>query len=107
MYTKVTLMHSAQMRCIHQISGLSGAEVCALFKQYPKSTVYRHMKKSLAAEEVDRRHENRGRPKKLSERDRRNVARQVPKLRKAIGHFTSKAVEYGAGIDFASNRYVG
>lgn len=105
MYRKVTTAHSAQLRCLHQICGMTGKELCALFPRYTRTTVYRHMKLAIAEdEEVDKRKSNKGRPPKLSARHKRHVLRQIPKLRISDGHFTSKAIQHGASIDFSCNR---
>ena len=48
---------------------------------------------------IDKRKQNKGRPPKFSERDRRNILRQAEILRNDYGYFTSKRLKVFAGID--------
>ena len=67
---------------------------------YSKATIYRHAKKTIGASVVfDKRTKNKGRPRKLTDRDRRSLLRQVPLLREAVGSFTTKRLRVAAGID--------
>jgi len=66
---------------------------------YSKATIYRHAKKAIVAHEVfDKRKQNKGRPRKLTDRDRRSLLRQVPILRETVGSFTTPRLRVAAGI---------
>ena len=47
---------------------------------------------------IDKRHNNPGRPPKLSACDKEAILRQVEVLRDTVGHFTSKRVRMSAGV---------
>ena len=67
-------------------------------KKYSKATICRHMRRKIDDSVIDRRKYNQGRPKKLTERDKRNILRQVEILRRDYGYFTTKRLEVFAGI---------
>ena len=56
------------------------------------------MKKPIDHNVFDRRVNNPGRPKKLTERDERNIIPAVHRLRISIGFFTAKRLRTEAGI---------
>ena len=107
--TRVHIRHSAEMAALHQHANVKIKEVIAMFPQYSRATVYRHAKRPLgAAIEANKSHYNTGRPRKLSERDSRNILRAVKTLRETLGTFTSPRVAIEANIDASrvSNRTV-
>ena len=62
---KVTLQHSIEMRCLHQVSKVSGKALLKMYKKfgYSKSSIYEHRRKPIAAElTFDKRSLNKGRP---------------------------------------------
>ena len=78
------LQTSIAIRLAHQ---MYGEKATALARRYDFSyrSVARHAKLPIpAAHDIilpDRRKNNPGRPRKLSERDRRSIIRSIPKLR--------------------------
>lgn len=67
--------------------------------KYPKSTLYRHAKKSLDSEEIDGRKSNRGRPLKTSRRDERLIKRQIGLMRSSVGSFSSTQLQTSCGLN--------
>ena len=72
---KVTTEHSAQMAAMKEV-GKPISEIVKLFSMYSRATVYRHANRKLGQpSRADRRKMNKGRPAKLTERDRRKIIR--------------------------------
>lgn len=94
---KVTLAHSAEMTALKQC-GMKVADIYKKFPQYSRSTVYRHSNGLLGGGQSDRRKSNKGRPKKLSERDERKILRAIPQLREQ-GNFSSRRIAVYCGIE--------
>ena len=63
-------------------------------KDYKKYSEARQCSDSV----VDNRKYNKGRPEKLTERDKRNIIRQVEILRRDYGYFTTKRLKIFAGV---------
>lgn len=93
---------SCQVRALYQVAGLRGKELVAKFPGYSKATIYRHAKAPIGQVKVDKRKYNKGRPRKLNDRDVRHIARTVVNLRRTVGSFTSRRVQLAAGIRVAS-----
>ena len=102
----VLKVHSIAMRLTCQMSGLRGKDLLKNFPQYHKSTIYQHCKLPIVSEVdcVDRRRNNVGRPKKLSNRDCRMAIRKISALRTTEGSFTSRRLQVVSGFDHVSNR---
>jgi len=99
-WTKVTVMHSAEIAVMHQKAGMKIKEILEQFPQYSPRSVYRHAKKQISEEApFDKRKTNKGRPPKLTVRDKRNTLRAVPKLRRREGGFTASRVALEAGVN--------
>ena len=86
------------MRYLHQDEGLSCNQILRRFSQYSKATICRHMKRPIDHNVFDRRVNNPCRPKKLTERDERNIICAVHCLIISIGSFTAKRLRTEAGI---------
>ena len=86
------------MRYLHQDKGLSCNQILISFLQYSKVTTCRHMKRFVDHNVFDRRFDNPGRPKKLTERNERNIIRAVHHLRISTGSFTAKRLRTESGI---------
>ena len=96
---KVTLEVSCQIRAAYQVGGLRGNALLKRFPQWSKAGIYKHTKKPIDGEPVfDKRKLNKGRPKKLSDQDRRSIVRSVKVLRKECGTFTSARVQIESGV---------
>jgi len=105
--TAIPLQHSVEMRMAWQVGGLRGKALREKFPQYSRATVYKHAKKPIGEEcRVDGRRSNRGRPRKLSERDCRRLNRTIGELREREGTFTSKRLQLAAGLSGVGNRTV-
>ena len=98
-YQKVPLEVSLHLRFMHQDVKISGKELVKRYRRYSKASIYKHMVKPIGETVEDRRHTNPGRPSVLSERDRRLILQQVPKLRKEKeGSFTLEDLRTDAGV---------
>lgn len=107
MANRISHEHSAQIRAAYQLSNIRGKSLLHMFPQYSKAAIYKHVKKPLNGEPVfDKRKMNKGRPKKLSIQDERNIVRTIPKLREGVGNFTSKRVQLESGVSHVSNRTI-
>ena len=89
MKCKVSVQDSANIMALYSV-GVRGKKLLQRFPQYSRSTIYEHVKKNPNELSVDKRKQNKGRPKKLTSRDERLVVRQVTVLRKESANFTSK-----------------
>ena len=69
-----------------------------VLSQYPKSTLYRHAKKTLDADEQDGRSHNQGRPRKVTARTQRMIKRQIKALRKSVGTFSTPLLQTSCGL---------
>lgn len=107
-YKRMPLAVSVHLRYLHQDLGLKGKDLVKRYPEYPCRTIYYHMKLPICQERVDRRHNNPGRPRKLSLRDERKLVAQINKLRRTAGVFNSKHIQEAAGISekSVSNRTV-
>ena len=96
---KVTVEHSAQMAAMRE-AGIKLPKIVEKFKElYSRASIYRHANIPLGQpSRSDRRRENKGRPRKLTERDERRVIRSIDKLREEEGSFTSKRIASHAGL---------
>jgi len=109
MKSKIGLRSSMMLRILHQEFHIS---CYALVKRYghkfAERSIYRHAKKPMdEAEAFDRRHNNKGRPRKLSLRDERCIVRSLNALRRERTEFTSGKIQEWAGINHAvGNRTV-
>ena len=106
--SQVTQRHSAEIAALYQKAGVLGAKLLQLFPQYSKASIYRHAKKPIGEDApCDKRTHNKGRPSKLTPKDKRRILRSVPKLRDTDGSFTSPRIAVEAGVeDKVSNRTI-
>lgn len=90
---------SVYMQYLYQDKGVRGSALLQRFPEYSKATIYRHAKLPMGDQKVyDRRKLNKGRPRKLTERDERNLIRQLHRCRKLFGSFTASRLRTEAGI---------
>lgn len=104
---RVPLEIVCTIRALHQVSHMKISEIARMpaLAGYSRATIYRHAKMPLAALKEDRRKHNKGRPSKLSPRDHRRVLRKIQILRKTEGSFSSRRLQFSAGMDrTVSNR---
>ena len=84
-YTKVPPEVSVHLRYLYQDAGYTGKQLVQRFKQYSKSSIYRHANIRTKKVVPDRRAQNKGIPPKMSIRLQRSIIRTIPKLRKVYG----------------------
>jgi hypothetical protein len=89
---RVPFAASLHWRYLHQDKMKTWKEIASMkdYKKYSKATICRHMRRKIDDPIVDKRKHNKGRPQKLSERDKRNIMRQVEILHRDYGYFTTK-----------------
>ena len=60
---------------------------------YSKATICRHASKPIKIKDNEahiKTNKKRGRPSKLTSRERRSILREIPKFRESVGSFTTK-----------------
>jgi transposase len=82
----VTPRQSATMNILHNVNKLSIRQIHEKFPKFSLSTVFRHAIHKLQITFPKRS----GRPRKVTERDERELIRVLKKLRKTDGSLTSK-----------------
>lgn len=105
---KISNEMSIYLRFLHHEKNMSCMQIKQRFPKYALRSIHRHCKKLLPVDQpvVDKRKQNKGRPRKLTSRDERNVVRAISKLRKKQAAFTAKKIREEAGIVHASTRTV-
>ena len=66
-YHKVPADISAQIKVMHQLFNIRGKKLLQHFPSISKANVYKHAKKPLGIETTDKRKNNAGRPRKVTE----------------------------------------
>ena len=94
---KIPVEVSVHLRFLHQEMGLRGRELTRGHPEYSRASIYPHAKKRIGAEHTDKRHTNPGRPRKLTERDRRSLLQNISKLRQTTVSFTVKRLSHATG----------
>lgn len=98
-YKKIPLQVSVHLKYLYHDKGLRGKDLLRAYPMYSRASVYRHAASAIENDvEEDKRKQNKGRPVKLSERDRRAILRQITILRETVGNFTVKRLRTDAGI---------
>ena len=102
----VLKVHSIAMRLACQMLGLRGKDLLKTFPQYKKSTICKHCELPIESEAdcVDRRRNNMGRPKELSDRDCRLAVCNISEFRTIERSFTSRRLQVVSRLDHVSNR---
>ena len=97
---KVPISVSIHWRYLHKDLGKTCNQIMAMkkYKRYSKATICRHIKKPTDEEIQDGRKFNKGRPPKLTPRDKRRILWESEKLRQSHGHYTTKRVALNAGV---------
>ena len=109
-YCKIPMVTSVAIRLLYQEHKL---RICEIAKKIPEfhETYYQSTCQitipTSGSLPIDKRKYNRGRPRKLTERDERKILRSVVTLRKDIGPcFPSTKIEKESGVSHACNRLV-
>ena len=106
-YSKVPMEVSVHLAYLFQDLKLPLTEIYKRYPKIPRSTIKRHVKKIIGTCVTDKRTFNKGRPKKLSERDERDVERSLIRLReKNNGNLHSTDIQKDAGMEHVSNMTV-
>ncbi len=106
-YTKVPIEVSVHLRYLHQDKGENLSQLQGRYPNIPRTSIYRHMKKTIEiGAPIDRRHSNKGRPPKLTDRDVRHVDSTLMKLREKVGDLFSTDVSRECGVPHVSNRTI-
>ena len=106
-YKKIPRDVSVYLRYLHQHGGLKGKELTDRFPDYSTRSIHRHARLPIGEEPVDKRKQNKGRPRKLTERDIRHVEASIHHLRRTEqGVFTSVHIQEQSGTQNVSNRTV-
>lgn len=97
---RVPINVSIHWRYLHQDMGLTCLDIMNMkkYKRFSKATICRHMKKPTDEETVDRRKFNKGRPPKLTPREKRSILRESERLRESQGNYTIKRVMVNTGV---------
>ena len=78
---------------MNQDNGIRGNEILKMYPKLSKATTYGHAKKPVAEKAVDR-----GRPRKISSRDKGLISLQISILREQYGSFTITPLRDSAGV---------
>ena len=112
-YHQISLSNSIYIRFCYQDLKLRGTKlhdhlVSKGFPSIPQRTLLYHGKKPAFEEVGDRRKFNCGRPRKLTDRDTRNILLNLTKLRERDGDFSSVQIQEESGISTleVSNRTI-
>lgn len=97
-WEKVSIRHTAEIAALHQKANVKTKELYDMYPQYSPRSIRRHAVKAFNEETHDRRKFNKGIPKLLTLRDKRIILRNIPKLRRREGNFTSKRLATVSGV---------
>ena len=92
-YKKINVKTSMLLRALHQEAGVSCPELVKRYPQFSERSIYRHAKSTSDTMASDKRKNNKGRPKKLTLRDERNIIRTLHKLREERASFTARCIQ--------------
>ena len=96
---KIDLKSSMLLRVLHQEQGLSCPELVKRYgNRFAERSIYRHAKKSMVDDTIDKRKFNKGRPRKITPRMERIILRTVKRLRMVQREFSSWKIQGMAGF---------
>ena len=96
---KIDLKSSMLLRVLHQEQGLSCPELVKRYgNRFAERSIYRHAKKSMVDDTIDKRKFNKGRPRKITPRMERIILRTVKRLRMVQREFSSWKIQEMAGL---------
>lgn len=106
-YKRIPPEISVYLRYLHQHGGVKGKELVKRYPQYPPRSIYRHASLPVQEPPIDRRKQNKGRPRALDARDERHIESGIKRLRRTEeGVFNSVHLQRICGLDNVSNRSV-
>ena len=97
-YKKIPLAVSLHLRYLHQDGGCKLPELLKRYPEYSRTTIYRHSRLPIQVLNEDKRHLNKGRPCKLTDRDNRKIVSTLLKLREDVGAFSSTDIQRVSGM---------
>ena len=105
-YEKIPDDVSFHLRYLHQDKGVPLKDLVKRYPKYSKTSIHRHSKKQFGVEKTDKRKQNKGRPRKLTDRDVRHIEQSLLKCREEVGDLFSTDVARECGIKHVSNRTI-
>lgn len=106
-YSKMPIEVSVHLAYLFQDLKLPLTEIYKKYPKIPRSTIKRHVKKKIGTVVTDKRTFNKGRPKKVSPRDERDIERSLIRLRENNkGNLHSTDIQNDAGMNHVSNMTV-
>ena len=100
-YKKIPLVVSIHLRYLRQDKNENLEQLMQRYPQFSKSSISRHSKQPIGEIIEDRRHYNKGRPSKVTERDCRMVSKSVKKLREEVGKFSVEDIKHDTGLPYS------
>ena len=80
-YISIPPFVSLHLRYLHQDKGVPGKILVKRYRKYSRTAIYRHMKLKIDGMAADKRTFNNGRPPQLTHGTKRNLLREIPKVR--------------------------
>ena len=105
-YRKMSMEISVHLRYLHQDLKLPLKEIMQRYPTLSKTTIHRHCRKTIGSPTTDGRSNNKGRPKKVSERDARRLESSLLKLREELGDIFSTDIQRECPGVQSSNRTI-
>ena len=107
-YKKIPVEVSIYLRYLHQDLGVRGRDLIKRFPEYPRRSVYWHANLPIEKSTLDKRKQNKGRPRIISERGVRHIENALKELRRNRWVFCFRDIQQLAGISETdvSNRTV-
>lgn len=91
-YEKISLKTSITLKTLYHECGIGWPELCRRFPRHSPRSICRHATAPYQHAD-DKRKNNAGRPKLLSERDERLIIRTLLRLRKHRASFSAKSIQ--------------
>ena len=104
---KIPLRLSVYIRFLHKEKNMKICQIAERYPSIPRRTISWHANKPIELEEVyDLRRINKGRPRKLTIRDERQILRAIPRIREKTLSFAAPTVIAESGVKGVSNRTI-
>ena len=84
---------SIYLHYLHHKMGLGTAEIYRCYPQYPKTTLYWHMKQDAEVDVEDSCHKNSGRRRKTTVCDCRKIIGTLQSLRRSVDTFSFRYIQ--------------
>ena len=95
---KVPIQVFIHLWYICQDKGLRGKELLKRYPQYSKVTIYRYPTKPVQVLPQAKTPQRRGRPSKLTDREKQQILVEIKKIRATVGSFATKRLREAAGV---------